>query len=853
MDAERWRRVKEAAADLLELPAAERPAGIERLRASDAELAAEVASLAAADQEGGSFLEELLNPNLAAAWGASEADGTSGAGCDSGVGSGFASDDGAAAHFAGRRCGPWRLERPLGRGGMGWVFLASRADGAYRGDAAVKLLAPLAGDPGAAERFRRERQTLAGLNHPGIARLLDGGAAGDGTPYLAMEYVAGEPIDAHCRRLDLPLPARLQLFLAVCDAVAHAHRALVVHRDIKPGNILVTAGGEVKLLDFGIAKLLPGAAGPAPATLTHHGLHPMTLRFASPEQVRGGPVTTACDVYALGLLLYLLLTGQHPYELPEESLSDVIAAICEREPTRPSALLVRAGLPARAAARGMRQVRGDLDAIVLKALRKEPERRYPSVEQLAEDVRRHLAGKPVRARGDSLAYRARKFLDRHRVAAAAAAAAVLALAAGLVIALAQARRAQASAATADLERRRAERVSEFLERTLSAANVGWSSDVKHAGPNVTLAELLDEAAERAGVEMRNDPAAAAAVRDAIGVSYLGLSLYRKAVPVLAAALRDAEQAAGPASAEAVKIKHHLAGAYRWSGDERRAERLLREALAAAESLPGQRGADYAVMLDDLGLLLWRTNRLAAAEPLMTRAIALLRNRARPTPALAMSLGYVAIVRDNRGDLAGAEDLYREGLADFERLGGRRLPNEAMLLINYAGVLVLRGRFDEADALLARAAAICRTSLVPDHPYVAYIHFERGLMLIWQGRYAAAEAEAREAQRLAGRAIAGDQPDACLFQWVLGESLSRQGKLVEAEGHLRTALRIAASAFGGESLRALVAAGSLGECLLAANRRAEAEPLLRGSAAKLRAMLGPDDPRSREAARLAAAL
>jgi tetratricopeptide (TPR) repeat protein len=238
---------------------------------------------------------------------------------------------------------------------------------------------------------------------------------------------------------------------------------------------------------------------------------------------------------------------------------------------------------------------------------------------------------------------------------------------------------------------------------------------------------------------------------------------------------------------------------------------------------------------------------------MTRAIALLRNRARLTPALAMSLGYVASVRDNRGDLAGAEDLYREGLADFERLGGRRLPNEAMLLINYAGVLVLRGRFDEADALLARAEAICRTSLVPDHPYVAYIHFERGVMLIQQGRYVAAEAEAREAQRLAGRAIAGDQPDACLFRWVLGESLSRQGKLAEAEGHLRTALRIAASAFGGKSLRALVAAGSLGECLLAANRRAEAEPLMRGSAAGLRTMLGPDDPRSREAARLAAAL
>ena len=254
MDAERWGRVKDAVGDLLDLPAGERQAYLDRLRAADGGLAEEAAALAAAHQEGGDFLEELLDPATATA-----------------AAAGAPGEGATGAPFLGRRCGPWRLEKPLGRGGMGWVFLAVRADGAYRGEAAVKLLSPLARDPGAAERFARERQTLSGLHHPGIARLLDGGAGDDGTPYLAMEHVAGEPIDAYCRRHDLPLALRLKLFVDVCDAVAYAHRLLVVHRDIKPSNILVTASGQAKLLDFGIAKLLPGAATAGQPTLTRHG------------------------------------------------------------------------------------------------------------------------------------------------------------------------------------------------------------------------------------------------------------------------------------------------------------------------------------------------------------------------------------------------------------------------------------------------------------------------------------------------------------------------------------------------------------------------------------------------------
>ncbi|HVS02414.1 MAG TPA: serine/threonine-protein kinase, partial [Thermoanaerobaculia bacterium] len=366
----------------------------------------------------------------------------------------------------GQRIGPYRLVEVLGRGGMGVVWLAERDDGAFSKRVALKIVPDWEASDDLPRRLRAERQILAGLEHPNIARLLDGGVTAEGVPYLVMEHVEGEPIDAYCEGRDLGVRDRLALVLAVCDAVAAAHRRLVVHRDLKPGNILVTAEGGVKLLDFGIAKLLDegGDGGP-----TRTGLHPLTPQFAAPEQLTGGPITTATDVWGLGALLYRLLAGRSPHAAQGTTTQAVMRAICEEDPRPPS----RAARQPQLA----RHLAGDLDAIALRALRREPAERYASVEALADDLRRHLRGLPVAARPPSLAYRARK-LARRRPGAVAAAA--LALGAIVVVVLGLLQQAR----LAERERLRAEAVTAFFTGVLRQADPDEAR-----GGEITLRQL----------------------------------------------------------------------------------------------------------------------------------------------------------------------------------------------------------------------------------------------------------------------------------------------------------------------------------------------------------------------------
>lgn len=343
----------------------------------------------------------------------------------------------------GRRIGAYELVALIGQGGMGEVYRARRVDSQYEKEVAIKLVP--AGYPAShvLERMRAERQILATLEHPNIARLIDGGATEQGLPYLIMELVDGEPLDRYCEQRSLSVRERLRLFLDVCSAVGYAHQRLVVHRDLKPGNILVTADGAVKLLDFGIAKLLQPGVGEADAAPTVTFMQMLTPRFASPEQILGRPITTASDVYSLGVLLYLLLTGNSPYRTSLEATRDAIREVCETEPPPPSAVAGR--------------LDRDLDDITLRALRKEPQSRYLSVDQFAEDIRRHLSGLPVVARGDQFAYRAGKFMRRHKLELAAAGLVAVALVGGIVTSVRQARIAQEQTVLAEQQRARAER------------------------------------------------------------------------------------------------------------------------------------------------------------------------------------------------------------------------------------------------------------------------------------------------------------------------------------------------------------------------------------------------------------
>ena len=442
MTPESWRRVRDILEQALEVAPAQRTVFLERACAGDMALRSEVDALIAADQQAGpEFLAGSAAGSGAAPGGEEE-----------------------PSSLTGVRIGAYQVVEEIGHGGMGTVYRAVRADDQYRKQVAIKVVRGGLGDEFRVHRFKAERQILANLDHPHIARLLDGGTTEDGRPYVVMEYVEGRTIDNYCDAGKLPVNDRLKLFRTVCSAVAYAHQRLVIHRDIKPANILVTKEGQAKLLDFGIAKILDPDEQSADETVTVMRL--MTPEYASPEQVRGEPITTASDVYSLGVVLYGLLTGRRPYGRASHVARDIVQAVIETEPEKPSSSITRAEtrtsrdiserreeIPEKL----QRRLRGDLDNIVLKALRKEPDRRYASVEQFSEDIRRHLEGLPVTARPDTFFYRGGKFVKRHKTGVAAAIAVFATLLAGLAITLhetyiARAERAKAEARFNDVRK-----------------------------------------------------------------------------------------------------------------------------------------------------------------------------------------------------------------------------------------------------------------------------------------------------------------------------------------------------------------------------------------------------------------
>jgi len=636
---ERWRRVKELFAAALEVSPEEREALLARASAEDAPLASEAASLLRAHEDGGLFLEDVVafeSREIIA-----EESGTS---------------------WVGRRIGPYEIVRPLGRGGMGFVFLARRADSEYRGDVAIKLIRGALPSEEILRRFRAERQTLANLSHPSIARLLDGGRTDDGLPYLVLEHVDGEPIDAYCESRRLPIEETLRLFRLVCDAVEHAHRHLVVHRDLKPANIFVTPDGGVKLLDFGIAKLLPGAGQEETSILTRTSERVMTPEYASPEQIRGEPVTTASDVYALGVLLYRLLAGRHPYRFPDARPSEVERVICEQEPVKPSTAVTRQpdsggappegdrGLPPSRAVseRLRRRLRGDLDNIVLKALRKEPWRRYGSVDQLSEDIRRHLEGLPVRARQDTLGYRTGKFLRRNRLAVTAAAVVVLALLAGLATTAWQARVAANHARRAEAERARADRRFNEVRQLATAF----------------LFDFHDAIADLPG----STPARELVVARAL--EYLD-RLSRESPgddPVLLRELAVAYQKIGNVQGNPNNAN---------LGDTESALASYRKALAIARPLAASHPADaqaqrvLAIILEKLADVEAVRGDIASARRDSAASLSIFRALARGASADGRARRSVAISHVKAGDLSGHPSfpnagLPREALAHYER-------------------------------------------------------------------------------------------------------------------------------------------------------------------------------------------
>jgi tetratricopeptide (TPR) repeat protein/predicted Ser/Thr protein kinase len=589
---------------------------------------------------------------------------------------------------AGTRLGAWQVLQPIGRGGAGDVYIATRADGAFQQKAALKLLQ--AGAGAESGRFQSEREILARLEHPCIARLLDGGLYRDGRPYMVMEFVEGASLTEFCDSGRLDLRARLELFVAVCDVVAYAHRSLVVHRDLKPRNILVTPDRRVKLLDFGVAKLLDAVASPMAGEMTSA---PLTPDYAAPEQLTGQPITTATDVYALGVVLFELLTSRKPFQNTDVPVAQAVRAVLHDSPPVPS----RA---ARAGSRGHvspKSLEGDLDAIVAKCLRKEPEHRYESVEALEQDIRRYLNSEPVVAREGARLYVLSRFMRRHSWMMATAVSVVVALAAGLATVSWQAHRI---ALERDIARRaatREEAVRYYLTRM-------FRSSASERGTHPASAKaVLDQSAQRVLSEYRDDPYLAGKVVETLADLYGALEDYEGQAPLLEGFLKQAGPEADPESVALVRQK--LANVEIQRGNIARAATLLAPAQAFWRSDP-RRYAEQ--RLEGLAMQgrLQRTQgdldgSIATYETALRERTAL---SGRNHPETAGLYNSLAIAYMNANRFNDALVAYREAL-QIHRALHRSDDLDALVMRGNMGVLTYRyGRLEEAEALLLGAYA-----------------------------------------------------------------------------------------------------------------------------------------------------
>jgi serine/threonine-protein kinase len=695
---ERFRRVDAVFDAVLDLPTAEQPAFLDRACADDPELRTEVLQLLRALHRSGGFLDsgavKLAEPLLA---------GT-----------------GVLGEAVSDRIGPFRVVREIGQGGMGRVFLGERADGQFDQRVALKLIRH--GAPSMVHRFLEERRILALLEHPHIARLIDGGITADGLPYFAMEFVDGEPIDRYCDARSLSLEARLTLFMDVCEAVSWAHQHLVIHRDLKPSNILVTQAGQVKLLDFGIAKWLRGPGGAGDQTRTE--FHAMTPEYAAPEQMRAGPVSTATDVYSLGVLLYVLLAGERPYDLAGKSMTEMDRIVCEYEPSRPSAV---------GAAPWRRRLRGDLDLIVMKALHKEPSRRYQSPAELAEDLQRFREGQAVRARPDSARYRLGKFVRRNRAVVLLTTATALALVGATAFSTIQMREARTQRQEALREAKRATAMSELQAvlagdsrdpdgRPLSATgriSVAEGVVVRRFQSEpwlvaVLLVDLSNRYLEAGDLRAQRGMLGRARTiaRDANAHNELALAACTRATSywiedILDSARADVDEAKAALAAMARRSPDVEASCLEAEGKLLQATgqpdsgiALLERALALVEAAPG--GEQRLGLANSLAEVLRLSGRTREAVPYFRRILRELEAQGYgDTEAFPNVVNFLVTSLLDLGEFADADSTVRGFIREREAKHGEgRVPTP--LAFEYARVKINLKEMDSADLWLTRA-------------------------------------------------------------------------------------------------------------------------------------------------------
>lgn len=820
----RWRRVRSLFDEVCDLDPAEREATLARACSDDPALRAEVESILANSERAPDFLETPVTTELPAMM-----------------------QRHVSGIQPGDRLGPYRIERLLDSGGMGSVYLGIRADDRFSKRVAVKILdqVPVTS---AVRNSCKEAGTLARLDHPDIARLLDAGQTENGTPYLVLEYVVGTPVIRHCDDHALSIEARLRLFSRICRAVHAAHQCLVVHRDLKPNNILVTEDGSPKLLDFGIAKVLEAhdaleSAGRNGAT-THRR---MTREYASPEQIRGERITTSCDVYALGVLLCELLTGVRPYHLHESVPHEFERAVCEDDATPPSRLIdPRAHDPGTCPGRNPRRLAGDLDAILTTALQRDPDRRYASAQELAGDLDRHLAGLPVAAQLDTLGYRVTKFVRRNRtmVGAAVITIVVFAAAAGAVtwqaiVAATERDEAVASRQLADRQAARAERMTAFLYNLLTSVRP------EEGGVDITVREVVDQAAAELGT-LDEDAATLADLHATLGITYRKLGLYDSGEQQLETAIRLIR--------DSVDARHQVAaylqelGSLRLDrGDLNGAEELYREALDLRRAI-GDRTATAGVLMLLAAATIYSKRDFPTGVAMFEEALVIQRDEHGPRhPTVAATQCNLGITLKEMGEFERAEGMLRTSLATYRELHGDDDPVVATTMLNLAECLRSGGDADAARPLFEQALLVLRRTGGNQHPHVAHALDNLAALLLSQGEAEAAATHWRESAAIRDKLHGSEHPRTLGTRSNLARALHAVGDIEAAEALHAQVVDAAGRTMPPNHWFTASFHGAFGEFLLAQERFAEAEPQLLRSHSAFLDTLGAGDATTQAAA------
>ncbi|HTE43409.1 MAG TPA: serine/threonine-protein kinase [Steroidobacteraceae bacterium] len=819
----RWMRVRDLFEQAIEMPADQREQFIEKNCGDDVSLRDELKSLLAVDA---AHSESPLTSAIGAAVDATTRD--------------------RRQELLGTVIGPYRLTSVLGHGGAGTVYLGERIDRQYSAQVAVKVVEGAALHAEIGRRFRAERQILANLNHPNIARLIDAGETQQGYPYLVMEYIHGEPINIYCDRLQLNVEQRIEIVLKVCAAVHYAHQNLVIHRDLKPGNILVTPDGTPKLLDFGIAKLLDTGAAAAEAALTRLNDRILTPEYASPEQILGQNVTTSSDVYALGVVLYELLSGMRPYRVSSTSQLELERTICINDPSKPSTA-VREALnrakddptPTRSintiadsrSATPMRlrsQLDGDLDAIVMRALRKEPIHRYNSVEQLSADLRRHLQRAPVIAREGNWLYYTNRFARRHVFGVSVTAVFIVVLAAALIVTSVQAKRIAEQRDSATREKQTSEAVASFMVNVFAAADPFTVQNRQ-----ITAGELLDRATDNIRNDLDQQPVVKASLLEAMGRTYSR------------------------------------------QGQPDKGNALIEEAISIQRSLDKADTPAFATSLVNLGKVRLNRKDYRGAESPLVEAIEILkRNKLTHSVDYAYAIFRLAELENQRGNVKKTLALYEEAVPLFRSILGERHPETATVIMSYGFARLWTSEYAESERLARVALDIYRSTVPKTNPDRITAEGLLGVSLLFMGQYdqaepllkncylasrqvfgvnsvrvldslndlvmlyrksgnlVAAEANAREAISMNVRLRGESNYETAQSRESLAIILWKRGQLTEAQQQLQTALRAYESTLPADHLFVLAAEHFYSEVLLAQGKLDQAESQLRRTIARL---------------------